>query len=55
MVQMYIARWVNEADIDLKASDSNQDNKITIVDSTHIQLYIAKLDGSANVGQLITY
>ena len=54
MVQMYIARWVNEADIDLKASDSNQDNKITIVDSTHIQLYIAKLDGSANVGQLIT-
>lgn len=55
MVQMHIARWVDEADINLKASDSNKDGDVKIVDSTHIQLYIAKLDGSANIGEIIAY
>ncbi len=54
LVQMFIAKWVDESELDLEASDSNKDGDISIVDATHIQLYIARLDGTAYVGEVIS-
>ncbi len=54
LVQMFIAHWANESELDLKASDANKDGDISIVDATHIQLYIARLEGSAYVGDVIS-
>ncbi len=53
LIQMYIARYADESEINSVAADVNKDNDISISDATNIQMTIANLDSSSCVGDVI--
>ena len=53
LVQLLIARFVDDSRVNRTAADVNKDNSISISDATAIQLYVTQLDGSAYVGDVI--
>ncbi len=53
LLQLYIANFASEDEINFTASDANKDNRISISDATNIQMSVANLDGSWYVGEVI--
>ena len=53
LLQMFIARFAEESEINFVASDVNKDTKISISDATAIQMSVAHLDSSSCVGDVI--
>ena len=53
LLQMFIAKFAGEDEINQIASDTNKDTKISISDATAIQMSVAHLDSSSYVGDVI--
>ncbi len=53
LLQMFIARYADESEINSVSADVNKDGDISISDATNIQMSVANLDSTSYVGEIV--